>query len=259
MEREDGSAEPLLVLRDSYPSPPGLDTAISSVLLRRVSEGTFPEAIRVHRPGDLVAFGPKDRHEPGFGAAVAAARAQGFDVVERLAGGRAAVFHGGTVSFSWIVPDPTPRLRIRERFERLSGAVAGALRSLGVDARVGEVPGEYCPGEFSVNARGTVKVMGVGQRLVQHAAHVGGVVVVSGADRIREVLIPVYEALGLAWDPSTVGAVAEEVPGVGWDDTAAALESALAIDREVRRSAIPSDLVDEARQESTRFIASSRS
>ncbi len=46
---------------------------------------------------------------------------------------------------------------------------------------------------------------------------------VDEADRVRDVLIPVYEALGLDWDPATAGAVADEVPGVGWDDVAGAL------------------------------------
>ena len=54
-----------------------------------------------------------------------------------------------------------------------------ALCSLGVDARIGEVAGEYCPGKYSVNARGATKIMGVGQRLARHAAHVGGVIVVN--------------------------------------------------------------------------------
>jgi hypothetical protein len=33
-----------------------------------------------------------------------------------------------------------------ERFERFASLIAAALGGLGVDARVGEVAGEYCPG-----------------------------------------------------------------------------------------------------------------
>ena len=40
-----------------------------------------------------------------------------------------------------------------------------ALQRLGLDARLGELAGEYCPGEFSVNLAGRSKVMGVGQRV----------------------------------------------------------------------------------------------
>jgi octanoyl-[GcvH]:protein N-octanoyltransferase len=35
--------------------------------------------------------------------------------------------------------------------------------------------------------------------------------------------VPVYQALGLEWDPRTAGAVGEEAPGVATDDVAEAL------------------------------------
>ena len=85
--------------------------------------------------------------------------------------------------------------------------VAGALGRLGIDARIGEVPGEYCPGDFSVSAGGRTKIAGIGQRVIAGGAHVGGVLVFRGADEIREVLVPLYEALGLEWDPATAGSV----------------------------------------------------
>jgi octanoyl-[GcvH]:protein N-octanoyltransferase len=194
-----------------------MDTAVSRAILERVSSGIGPETLRIHRPGPLVAFGPRDRVVPGFAKAVEAARGRGFESVLRLAGGRAAVFHQDTMAFSWVIPDPEPRQGITARFEEISSIIAGAFRRLGVDARVGEIPGEYCPGAHSVNARGKTKLMGVGQRLVQHAAHVGGVVVVDGGDRIRDVLLPVYDALGLAWDPMTVGSLADEDESITWE------------------------------------------
>jgi octanoyl-[GcvH]:protein N-octanoyltransferase len=207
----------LRLVRDSFPDPEELDTAVSHATLRLVAEGRLPATLRVHRPGAVVAFGPRDRVAPGFPQAVAAARSHGFGVVERLAGGRAAVFHQGTIAFSWAIPDPRAREGIRSRFEVLAGIVVDALRGLGVDARVGELPGEYCPGEHSVNAGGRTKVMGVGQRIIDGAAHVGGVIVVTGADRVRDVLIPVYRALDLSWEPATVGSLEEEVPGMTWN------------------------------------------
>jgi octanoyl-[GcvH]:protein N-octanoyltransferase len=225
---EDGSAtrsdttsvrrRRILLLRDSYPEPPALDTAVSHATLELVSQGEMPETLRLHRPAPIVAFGPRDLVEPGVTEALAAARARGFAAVERLAGGRAAVFHQGTLAFSWAIPDPSPREGIRARFDLVAEIFAEALRTLGIDARVGEVPGEYCPGEHSVNARGRVKLVGVGQRVIAGAAHVGGVVVVSDAGRVRDVLVPVYAALGLAWDPATAGSVQDEVPGSGWEE-----------------------------------------
>jgi octanoyl-[GcvH]:protein N-octanoyltransferase len=225
------------LIRQGVPDPPARDTAISHAILRRVSDGACPETLRLHRPGAIVAFGPQDRLAPGFAAAVEAGRALGFGSVLRLAGGRAAVFHEGTIAFSWVIPSPSPRTGIRSRFGELAGILTGAFIDLGVDARVGEVPGEYCPGEFSVNARGQTKLMGVGQRLVQNAAHVGGVIVVSGTDRVRSVLTPVYAALDLEWDPGTAGSLEDEIPGLTWESAA---------DSVFRRFGERYDLVEEA-------------
>ncbi len=208
----------------SHPDVPGLDTALSRALLLHVDAGAEPETLRLHRPGDVVAFGRRDVADSRYPAAVAAARAAGFGAVERLAGGRAAVFHAGTVAFSWAVPDPDPRARTRERYEEMAGIVVAALQSLGADARIGELPGEYCPGRYSVHVNG-VKVMGVGQRLARHAAHVGGVIVVTDAARLRAALVPVYEALGLDWDPATAGALEQAVPGVGIADVIGAVQA----------------------------------
>src|SRR5690349_776676 len=192
------SGRTIRLVSQGFPEPPAMDTAVSHALLRRVSDGLEPETLRLHRPGPVVAFGPKDRLQPGFAAAVRASAARGFGSVQRLAGGRAAVFHEETIAFAWVIPERDPRTGITSRFREISALVRDALRSIGVDARVGEVPGEYCPGEYSVNARGRAKVMGVGQRLVRQAAHVGGVIVVGGADRVRDVLLPVNDALALS-------------------------------------------------------------
>ncbi len=88
---------------------------------------------------------------------------------------------------------------------------------------MGEVEGEYCPGGWSVNARGAIKLVGIGQRLISGGAHVGAVIVVTGSERLRELLVPVYEALGLDWDPATLGSVEDELGGVTLAEVEAAI------------------------------------
>jgi lipoate-protein ligase A len=171
----------------------------------------------------MVAFAKQDAVAPGYAAAVRAAEAHGFDAILRLAGGRAAVFHEGTVSLAHAVPDEDPREGIHRRFEATAALLVRAMRRLGVDARLGEVPGEYCPGGYSVNARGEVKLAGLGQRLIAGASHMGGVIVVDGAERVRDVLVDVYDALGLEWDPATTGSIASEAPGVGLEEVERAI------------------------------------
>jgi octanoyl-[GcvH]:protein N-octanoyltransferase len=197
----------LRVLLDCFPDDPAFDTAVSHATMRRVAAGELPETLRLARPGRVVAFAKRDALSPGYADAVAAARAAGFGAMLRLAGGRAAVFHEGTLELAHAVPDPDPRRTIHDRFESTAELLAGALGGLGIDARVGEVPGEYCPGRWSVNAGGARKLAGIGQRVISGGAHVGTVIVAEDAAAVRAVLEPVYAALGLAWDPATVGAV----------------------------------------------------
>jgi lipoate-protein ligase A len=192
------------------------ELAISHALLLRAGE--LGSLLRLYRPPATVAFGKLDTLSDGYGAAAVAARARGYEPVLRLPGGHAAAYHRESLGIDLVyaLDDPVPGThdRFRETGERL----AGALAALGVDARVGEVPGEYCPGAYSVNARGRVKLVGTAQRLVRGAALLGAVIVVRDGAGVREVLRDVYAQLGLEWDDATAGAVDEEVPGVTVDD-----------------------------------------
>jgi octanoyl-[GcvH]:protein N-octanoyltransferase len=205
----------LRLLTDSIPGDPALDTALSRAVMLRVAARELPETLRLARPGAMVAFSKRDIVAPGYQRAVRAARSAGLEAIVRLAGGRAAVFHDGALELAHAVPDQEPRAGIQLRFASTAALIERALHELGVDARVGEVPGEYCPGRYSVNASGARKLAGLGQRVVAGGSHTGAVIVVSGADRVRTALVPVYEALGLGWDPATVGAVEDELSPAG--------------------------------------------
>ncbi len=215
------------LVTEAFTDRPAYDTAVSRAILERVARGELPDTVRLARPGAMVAFGKQDVSSPGYAYAAGAARDHGFDAVKRLAGGRAAVFHEQTVAFAWAERNPDPWPGTHDRFRVVATALERALRSLGVDARTGEIPGEYCPGEYSVNARGRTKIAGIGQRIIKGASHIGGVIVVGGSARVRDVLIPVYEALGLAWDPRTTGSIEDEIGPVAFDDVAAAIRAEL--------------------------------
>jgi octanoyl-[GcvH]:protein N-octanoyltransferase len=202
---------PLRVLHDCFPDDPALDAAVSRAVMHRVAQGALPETLRLARPAAVVAFAKRDALSPAYARALAAARERGFGAILRLAGGRAAVFHEGTLELAHAVPDADPKAGIHDRFEATATLIARALRELGVDGRVGEVAGEYCPGRWSVNAAGLRKLAGTGQRVVAGGSHTGAVIVVDGAERVRDVLEPVYAAFELDWDPRTVGAVADEL------------------------------------------------
>jgi len=187
------------------------ELAISHALLTRVAARELPTTLRIYRPAPAVAFGKLDTLRPGYPAALDAARAHGYEPVLRLPGGHAAAYNQESlcVDVVWALDDPIPGTH--GRFAVEGERLAGALRTLGVDARVGEVPGEYCPGAYSVNARGRSKLIGTAQRVVRGAALLGASIVVGDGPGVRAVLDDVYAALDFAWDASTAGAVDEEV------------------------------------------------
>ncbi|MGS0687449.1 lipoate--protein ligase family protein [Nakamurella sp. GG22] len=213
---------------------PVLDVALGAFLLQQVGAGGS-ELLRVYRPRPTLAFSGRDCVSPGIGAAAAAAVAAGFAPVRRGPGGRAAAYHPGTVCLDHIGPiatDPTrpgsgPDVdQIRPRFTLFADVLTGALRSLGVDAQLGPVPGEYCRGEFSINDGRGHKLVGTAQRLVRGAWLFGTVIVVEDADTVRSVLEEVYRALELDWDPASVGAVRDVAPDVGPAEVVAAVVDA---------------------------------
>ncbi|MCZ6456504.1 MAG: lipoate--protein ligase family protein [Actinobacteria bacterium] len=234
------------LIEDAFPDLGAMDVAVSHSILSAVARGEMGGVFRLHVPGPTVAFGRADRMTPGYLDAVRAAGAHGFTAVERLVGGRAAVFHESTLAFSWAVPDPKPPERTIQRFRIISSLMHRAFQSLGIDSRIGELPGEYCPGQWSINVGNRVKVMGVGQRLVRGAAHVGGVVVVDDGHRIRDVLVPVYRSLGLDWDPRTAGSLADRSPGLDNDTVSAAIIEAFGSRFSLERGTLPGTVLDEA-------------
>ena len=68
------------------------------------------------------------RWRDGYAEAVQAARGGGFEAIERLAGGRAAVFHEDTIAFAHAIPDADPRSGVDGRFEQTAALLAEPSR-----------------------------------------------------------------------------------------------------------------------------------
>jgi octanoyl-[GcvH]:protein N-octanoyltransferase len=210
--------------RELPPDPtPQQDMDLSAAALAALGAAGAVARLRVHRPRPTAAFSRVDSLAPGFPAAQEAARAHGFAPVVRPAGGRLAAYHRDALVLDLVAPHPEARRHIRERVSGAAAALALGLRELGVDARVGPVPGEYCPGDWSVNAGGTTKLVGTAQRLTRHGYLFSTVVLVADPEPVRAVLRDAYAALDFAWEPASVGCAADTAPGVTVDDVAEVL------------------------------------
>ncbi|MFB6070720.1 MAG: biotin/lipoate A/B protein ligase family protein [Halanaeroarchaeum sp.] len=201
---------------------PETDRDASRRLLEWVADHREP-AIRAWQPPRQVAFGRRDRNEPGYEEAVERARAHNFPAVERNVGGRAVAYTGTTVAFARYEPVEESRRGIDERYERLTEDVEAALDAVGVEAERGEPPDTFCPGEHSLQRDG--KLVGLAQRVTAEAAIASGVLVLDDHEVIAAVTADVYHALGVPFDPTTVDSVARA--GGDVDGVLPALEEAL--------------------------------
>jgi octanoyl-[GcvH]:protein N-octanoyltransferase len=117
------------------------------------------------------------------------------------------------------------------------------------------VPGEFCPGDFTVNARGRVKLVGTAQRVVRRASLLAASIAVTGADSLRRVMVDVYAALELDMDPATVGAVDDEVPRTTVEGVERAVLAAYAERHDLTDAQLdPAALADAERLESRHAI-----
>lgn len=168
-----------------------------------------PPTVSVHTPVPTAAFSRRDRLRPGADRASEIARAAGFRPWRRAAGGRFTAYDSWSLVVEVIQPHSRRFTEPRRRFEVYTGALRDALSGFADDVRVGEVPGEFCPGEFSLNLGGRRKVVGVAQRSTKDAWLVSSVVNVTWSRDAALMIDDVYQELGYEWAPETFGSLAD--------------------------------------------------
>lgn len=194
--------------------------------LERLRERERPmRMLRIAVPEPMVAFSRRDQRRPQFARAVAAAEEAGFVAAVRPVGGTFAPMHGGSLvvdEFGWSPPGEWPDAR----FDRHAGILAEVFAAFGIDARIGEVPGEYCPGGHSVNRGGEQKISGTAQRVTRGAWLVSSVVQVHGGASLRAVTERVAAALETPLQTDRSGTLADTIPDITVEAVADALRVA---------------------------------
>jgi lipoate-protein ligase A len=227
---------------------PALELALARAMVMQARLGQLEEALRIYRPASpVVVFGRRDTRLPGFAGAVDAARAAGFEPVVRATGGRAVAYTGAALVVDHVRQEPGSTGGQDVRFAEFGQRFGALFRGFGVDARLGAVPGVFCPGAHSVNARGVAKLVGTAQRMVPGAWLFSSLIVVGDEDRLRPVLAEVYRCLGQDFDETSVGSLSREVPGLGLDAVEAAVVDAYRAGAPAIPAQVDSDLLDLAR------------
>jgi lipoate-protein ligase A len=203
-------------------SPPGdarWNMAVDEALLAGVTGGGAGPTLRLYSwrpPG--ISLG---HFQPAGMADLGACARHGVGVVRRITGG-GAVFHFGDVTACLVCPAGTLPRSVRESYRLLSGVHAAALRSLGLDARIGgeapPLPHRLRPG-YDCFAR-----------LTECDVAVGGVKVAGSAQRRRGGAV--LHHTSVVWEPQPSGLLAELLPGAAsLGRPAAVLELVPAADR----------------------------
>jgi lipoate-protein ligase A len=107
-----------------------------------------------------------------FTAAARASSARGWPVLVRESGGTTVAHGPDVLNVSLAFVASTHERGIEAAFLRLRQLLIPALRKLGVDADMGEVPGSYCDGRFNVRVAGR-KVAGTACRIRSVAGRTG--------------------------------------------------------------------------------------
>ncbi|MFD1211651.1 biotin/lipoate A/B protein ligase family protein [Arthrobacter sp. GCM10027362] len=223
------AAGPLLWTRQPESFGAAGDLGYGLEMLAAAKQGRLQRTVRLYRPAPTVAFGQRDANLPGFAQAAQRCRELGFEPLVRKAGGRAAAYHEGCLVLDHVESHQDAIMGAKSRFSLFGELLADALRQAGLIAAVGEIPGEYCPGEFSVHGvhpadpEHKVKLVGTAQRVVSGAWLFSSVIVVQDSAPLRQVLTESYAALGLEWDPATAGAADDLLPSLDIDAVAAAV------------------------------------
>lgn len=232
---------------DSAPGGEATNLALGHVFARRAEREDSFEALHVYQPsGRAVVFGRRETRSPGFPAAVRAARRAGFEPLIRATGGRAVAYTDQSVVVHHVRHEKQLIGGQDGRFIEFGELLVGVMLSLGVEARLGAVPGEYCPGAHSVNARGEAKLVGTAQRVLRQAWLFASLVVVGDEAELRPVLTEVYGHLGQPFDPTSVGSLSAENPVLEPAGVERALLTAFAGSAPALPVSALGDLLDEA-------------
>jgi hypothetical protein len=90
--------------------------------------------------------------------------------------------------------------------------IIGALRELGIEGSLGEAPGEWCPGAWSVQGPGG-KLAGLAQRQIGGGAWCEALIVIERPPALRLLSQRVHELLDIPWREHAQGELARVLPG----------------------------------------------
>lgn len=231
------------------------------LVFEQVASGTRPLTIYITTSARHVGVTRRDTFRPGFDEAVRASNEEGYPVMVRGSGGGATAADEGTFGFSIVRPasDGEIRRAIRGHYDEAATLVLGAFSRIGVEAEVGEVRDEFCPGDHSIRVGSWeqgMKVVGIAQRITRRATSAGGIVLVHGEEQLAKVLKKVYRAMDLPFRTGSVGSLRQAGVEVGVREVVEAFAAEAEARYGATRATVDGQTLERARRNGGQYLIS---
>ena len=135
----------------------------------------------------------------------------GYEPILRPAGGHLAIYDHRSLILDITAPHENPGRDIINRYELFSEKISSYIGLLGVDARIGQVDGEFCPGRFSINSSSQKKLVGIAQRITKNGYYLSALILLEPSPKAINALSATYKLIDLDFDPSSHGDLHELV------------------------------------------------
>ena len=234
---------------------PGLDIALSRALLEQTSLKKYPIILRAYKGTEQIAFGPSDARNIGYSSAVSFVKKKKFSAVNRLTGGHAVTFHSGTLIFGWMFHDLQARSKMHYYFDYVSKFFRSVIIDFGLNCFIGEIEGEYCSGQYSLNLDHKIKIAGIAQRIVNNAVYIGGFIAVENSNLIKEMLIPIYKELGIKWQPQTAGALNDYNNTIDFTSLMSKISEKIHENYNANRLCINSEILQDSKKNQAKYVS----
>jgi len=150
------------MLRPDFLADPLDWIAAEQGLLQQVLDQDCGPLICVSRAPQCLVVTRREARMPGFARAAEILAARGWPVVIRSSGGSGVPQGPGVLNLSLIYPRPQ-HWRLEDGFLLLCQLLSDFLRTYGLQAETGEVPGSFCDGRYNLQVNGR-KLVGTAQR-----------------------------------------------------------------------------------------------
>lgn len=167
----------------------------------RYSNSFIKDNSIVWLPPNIIAVSKRDINKLNIETYQNIAESKGFNICERLVGGRTVVHNYNTVCFVKKVKSSDKS--IKEVYKISLQNIKNVLEELDIKVKKDEPENTFCPGNFSLTTE-KGKILGLGQRVYKDYTIISGVFQYSKEENVFQIYNELYSDLGLNFNENSI-------------------------------------------------------